>query len=381
MSMHNVTTSATTQRTCLLTAAQHFAKAGLSFLPIRPDGLKAPDSDRLPFSLQAGPEPTWRRGWAPLQQRVPTPVECESWWRAGDDPLDGIAVICGAVSANLEATDIDSEDLVQPWREAVEAAAPDLFDKLVLVETPRPGLHAYYRCPQIEKNQTLARMTFDDDGVTRTVTLIETRGEGGYALVPPSPAECHPTGRCYKYVGSRSLSDVTTITEAERALLFEISRSFDKSPPRTSRSPGASAKSQATGQRPGDLFNANTDWTELLSRYGWTCAGAGSDGVMYWCRPGKADGTSATLNYEHSDRLYVFSSNAIPLEQGQSYSKFEFLAAMEYDGDFTAAAIALIDAGFTSPTRFGNQHRSSQPGGRPYYLDRCAAYRARHPGR
>ncbi len=381
MSMHSVTTPATTQRTCLLTAAHHFAEAGLSFLPIRPDGSKAPDGDRLPFYLQAGQEPTWRRGWIPLQQRVPTLAEYESWWPAGDDPLDGIAVICGVVSGNLEATDIDSEYLVQPWLEAVEAAAPDLIDKLVLVETPRPGLHAYYRCPRIEKNQTLTRMTFDDDGITRTVPLIETRGEGGYALVPPSPAECHPTGRCYKYVGSRTLSDVTTITEAERTLLFEISRSFDKSPPRTSRSPGDSAKSQATGQRPGDLFNVSADWTELLSRYGWTCVGAVSDGVSYWCRAGKTDGTSATLNYEQSDRLYVFSSNAIPLEQGQSYSKFEFLAAMEYDSDFTATAIALSEAGFASPTRFGHQRRSSQPGGRPYYLDRGAAYRARNPCR
>ena len=378
MSMLSATTSRTIQSVSPLTAAHDYAEAGLSFLPIRPDGSKAPDGDRLPFYLQAGPEPTWRRGWAPLQQRVPTPAEYESWWRASDDPLNGIAVICGAVSKNLEAIDFDSEDLGQPWLEAVEAAAPELIGKLVMVKTPRPGRHVYYRCPRIEKNQTLARMTFDDDGVTRTVPLIETRGEGGYALVPPSPAECHPTGRCYEYVGSRTLSDVTMITEAERALLFEISRSFDKSPPRTSRSLGASTKSPATGQRPGDIFNSTADWTELLSRYGWTCVGPVSDGVSYWCRPGKTDGTSATLNYEQSGRLYVFSSNAIPLEQGQSYSKFEFLAEMEYDGDFTAAAVALSDAGFASPTRFGHQRRSSQPGGRPYYLDRGAAYRVRN---
>ena len=28
-------------------------------------------------------------------------------------------------------------------------------------------------------------------------TLIETRGEGGYALIPPSPPECHPAHREY----------------------------------------------------------------------------------------------------------------------------------------------------------------------------------------
>ena len=68
-----------------------------------------------------------------------------------------------------------------PYYELVEAVAPGLVSRLVIVQTPSNGRHLYYRCPVIEGNQQLALNA-------RRQTMIETRGEGGYALIPSSPA-------------------------------------------------------------------------------------------------------------------------------------------------------------------------------------------------
>ena len=47
-------------------------------------------------------------------------------------------------------------------------------------------------------------------------TLIETRGEGGYALAPGCPADCHDTGRLYEHHSGPKLSQVRDITQSER---------------------------------------------------------------------------------------------------------------------------------------------------------------------
>ncbi len=355
--------------------------AGLSVLPIMPDGSKHPTGYLLPMH-QPSPTTPPRRSWTPLQTRRPSSDELERWYAGGAIP-NGIAVVCGAISGGLEAIDIDHSDLAQPWLRQVQEAAPGLLDRLVLVRTPRPGLHAYYRCPITQENQKLAQAVITDQtGLPVIKTLIETRGESGYALVPPSPAECHPAQKVYEYLSSRTLIDVATITPDQRSLLFSISRSFDRVPAREVRARSAttpSAEPRAEGDRPGDIYNARADWTELLERHGWSYEVDGSDGVSFWCRPGKSAGTSASLNYEQSDRLHVFTSNAAPLEQNKSYSKFEFVTVMEHGGDFSAAATELTKAGFhrpTLPSGARGRGRNGQSTVYPSrYRDHGAAYR------
>src|SRR5205085_859404 len=47
------------------------------------------------------------------------------------------------------------------------------------------------------------------------------------------------------------------------------------------------------GDRPGDHFNARVSWEAILTRHGWNpCRRLGE--TVYWTRPGKADGVSAS---------------------------------------------------------------------------------------
>jgi hypothetical protein len=99
--------------------------------------------------------------------------------------------------------------------------------------------------------------------------------------------------------------------------------------------------------KPGDDYNNRKDWSELLQENGYQVKKCDQSlGESYVTRPGKEAGTSATLNYEDTDKLYVFSTSIPELEAGRSYSKFEFLTMMKFGGDFTAAARWLAKEGY-----------------------------------
>lgn len=326
-------------------AARAYRKAGLSFLPIRADGSKMPAYKSLPrvWDEQEG---KYRYPWKPFTQRPPTAEQVRFWF---DDPRDrhlyGVAVIGGAVSGGLEIIDCDNAAIGATWRESVAHVAPGLIDRLVLVRSPRPGLHAYYRCVEFGGNQKLARGPDPDADFNKPKTLIEIKGEGGYCLAPPSPGRCHPTGRPYVFVGDKSLTAVPTITPGDRAILIAAARQLNRweEPERPAyvprpRPPGA-------GVLPGEDFDLRADWDDVLGPHGWHWVGRNGD-TDHWCRGGKGTGTSATTNHDGSDRLYVFSSNAPPFEEGRYYTKFAAFALLEYDGDFTKAARALALDGY-----------------------------------
>jgi hypothetical protein len=106
------------------------------------------------------------------------------------------------------------------------------------------------------------------------------------------------------------------------------------------------------GDRPGDDFNGRADWVaDVLGPAGWVLVYT-SRGLAYLRRPGKAHGISATAGVRSEcgkDLLYVFSTNAGPLEDGKSYSKFGAYARLYFQGDYQAAAQDLAARGYGAP--------------------------------
>ena len=320
----------------LLQTAQAYLAAGISVIPIRGDGSKAPAF-----------------AWKQYQNQRATPDELRGWFGWG--VRQGIGVVCGQVSGNLEVIDFDDGSLKDFWLAELDERAPGVAERLVIVETPSQGWHAYYRAPEVAGNLKLAQYlepTFEDDrgahfingAYWRIKVAIETRGEGGYAVAPGSPACVHPSGRYYSLFAGK-LSDIPTVSIREREAMHEAARLFNRYivepkpiPPSPSR--------YVLSDRPGDDYSRRGDWADLLAAHGWKLTGARGD-MQEWTRPGKSErGTSATVNYQGSNLLYVFSSNAYPFEPFQSYSLFAAYTILNHGGDFSAASRELALQGY-----------------------------------
>src|SRR5262249_28824526 len=96
-----------TTTTTPLERAESYAAEGLSVIPIRTDGSKAP-----PLK------------WAAYQATAPTTNELRAMFGQGEH---GIAIVCGTVS-HLEVIDFDADLVFEWWRETVEQERPGLID-------------------------------------------------------------------------------------------------------------------------------------------------------------------------------------------------------------------------------------------------------------
>jgi putative DNA primase/helicase len=302
-----------------LDIALALAASGLSVIPIRPDGSKAP------------PIP-----WAEFQTRIPTPEEIRAMFREGL----GVAIVAGEGSKNLEVLDIEAGAPFDEFCALIKEHDARLFDQLVHVATPSGGNHLFYRCSEIAGNQKLA-MHRDGDG--QPEVDFETRGRGGYVVTVGSPPACHPARREYQLVRNR-LTQIPRITPVQRALLLDAARSFNRvvREAKVDRKPSTNgnANGNGNGARPGDVLNAKTTWPEVLETHGWAAVSGRGEETL-WRRPGKGFSFSATTNYKGSDLLYVFSTNAHPFEHETSYSKFAAYALLNHGGDYRAAARAI----------------------------------------
>jgi hypothetical protein len=324
--------------------ARGYVSAGISVIPVARDGSKAPDSRLLPREQRNGKmAPTWN----PYKERLATEKELASWFD-GPQPA-GIAIVGGEVSGALEMLDFDrdAEEVFPRWCELVETEAPGLVERLSIVETPSGGYHVRYRSPDedIPGNTDLARYPKNDPHVkAKGRIIIQTRGSGGYCVVPGSPADCHETGRPYVHRGGPVIPPA--ITPDERECLWSYARSFNHEAKEQPRQTGLDL-------RPGDDYDVRgPDWALILEPHDWCCISGSPAGERRWRRPHKERGWSATTGHcygsNDADLLFVFSSNATPFEDGKAYGKFRAFALLNHNGDLSAAADALAKQGYGS---------------------------------
>ncbi len=313
-------------RNSVLHTAQTALAAGISVLPIRANGSKQPDLD----------------SWREYQQHRASETEVEQWFHTNEP---GIAFVTGRVSGNLEVLDFDNYTTFESWRSHVQAdpVLASLYHQVswgYLESTPAGGRHLLYRCESIEGNKKLASRPL---GGNHCKTLIETRGEGGIIIVAPSRGKVHPSGTPYLLVRG-GVSSIQTITAGQREQLFTAARLFDESPEQADSSIPRTKTlhvNHQDGDRPGDVFNRQAAWEEVLTPHGWRLLSE-QDGVGYWT---KHHHVHATTNYAGSDLFYVFSTSTL-FEAERGYSKFTVYTLLNHKGDFKAAARDLAAQGY-----------------------------------
>jgi hypothetical protein len=311
--------------------------AGLCVLPPKQDGSKRP-----------------MKAWEQYANTSSTIEEVQKWYDGVD--RTGLGIVLGASSGGLECFEFDDLDAYRKFLDAADAAG---LDELVarieagyLEESPN-GIHWLYRCSTVAGNTKLARRPKTESEKSsehdNTKVLIETRGQGGYAIIAPSHGGVHPSGRPYRLL-SGGFGSIETITPEDREQIWAIARSLDELPDAPVMKKEATAPSRDVlanppsvpspgSQRPGDWYNETAEWAEILESAGWTWVEDRGE-ESFWRRPGKDRDHSATTNYQGTDVLKCFSSST-PFDPERSYTKFAAYTILHHNGDYKSAARAV----------------------------------------
>lgn len=165
----------------ILSAALDYAGRGFSVIPIR--------GDKKPF-IQ----------WTEYQKRRATPEEIRGWW--AKYPKAMIGVVTGEISG-IFVIDCDTAE----GFEAIQKFLPDALI-LPIARTPRGGWHLWFIYP-VGSKITVG---------TGIMPGVDIRGEGGYAVAPPS---INASGGAYEWMHGLSPNDVAP-TSVPAALYNKI---------------------------------------------------------------------------------------------------------------------------------------------------------------
>ena len=134
-----------------------------------------------------------------------------------------MAGIGGKVSGGLLGIDFDEARFYEAWRELVGPLA----DGLAVQRTGREGggYQVWLRCPRPGRNDKLAWVPDEAQDSGRRAA-IETRAEGGYAVMPGS---LHPSGRRYEKI-SGDFANIPTVHQGVADALLAAARKLDEAP-------------------------------------------------------------------------------------------------------------------------------------------------------
>ncbi len=259
---------------------------------------------------------------------APTRETVESWVNAG---VASWGVACGAVSGNLMTIDFDEKHysgLYDLWYTKLSDDQRTLVDNCAISGTRNGGKHVRYHTQTPHPTVKLARRVELNKKTQKEeiVTTAETRGEGSYALIPPSAGYTMIQG---------SLLDMPVISDEIHGELIDILRTFNEVEDEPATKYEFKEGDNITSDRPGDRFNQKATWNQILEPHGWV-----EEEKNRWRRPGKdkGEGISATTDYDDRPMFYVFSTSASPFEANKGYSKFHTYALLNHGGDLKTAA-------------------------------------------
>ncbi|GGA92626.1 hypothetical protein GCM10011511_15010 [Puia dinghuensis] len=205
--------------------------------------------------------------------------------------------------------------------------------------TKNKGHHLYYRCPEIDSSKVLAQrpstpFELADNPNWRVRVLIETLGNAGIVIVPPSQG--------YQFIQS-GLREVLTILPAERALLHKLAKGFNlyKAPVYL---PASFPRLPSTSDQPLTDFNQRGDVISLLQNHEWHMVYSTPERT-YFRRPGKTDHYTSG-NFHHQLRSFWVWSTSTDFRARWPHNPSAVYAFLRCKGDFKQAARELIGLGY-----------------------------------
>jgi hypothetical protein len=269
--------------------------------------------------------------WEQFQKRIIG--KNELWEFMESYNTTAVGMVCGKVSGNLEVIDLDVKfNLGFDAQLFADIAKfyPLVWERLRIHKTPSGGYHIIYRCEtEVEGNKKLAGL-LNEEG--KQVNFIETRGEGGYALLPPS----------LNYSVYRDVP-IPVLTEDERASLLTLCRSYNQIIKKV-REPKATKKDNGYySTNPFDDFNSSTKAESILEDFGWSYFNENAN-YIYYTRYGRERVISGSFSKSH--RLYYIFTTSTELDSQKWLSPSALLAELKFSGDFKQLRKYLIEQGY-----------------------------------
>jgi hypothetical protein len=299
---------------------QNYLDQGISVIPVRDkpqtfNGREYPVKSAYP--------------WAKYNREIISKGELHYQMADKYDTL-GYGIVAGKVSGNLEIIDID----VKNWAgidarlfQDIKSLYPHLYPLLRIHRSPSGGYHILYRIADHEPEGN-RKLAFRED---TKEAAIETRGTGGYVVAS--------TAMGYSIVQN---VPIPTISWTERCSLIAICEGYNE---RRKVIPLAISKAQSDyyDENPWDMFNASPAAEQVLIDAGWTLAGS-SNSFIWYTRPGKESGVSASFNREK--RCYYIFTSSTELEPSKGYNPSTLLAILKFAGDKKLTYRHLCDNGY-----------------------------------
>lgn len=318
----------------LIEVAKKYSESGFSVIPV--------SISKIPTIKE----------WRKYQNKPMTSNECEKYFK----DAHGIALICGGYH-NLTAIDFDLKnditgDLFERFKERVPR---NILEKMYVQKTQNQGYHFVFKCKTVEPSQKLANrlttveekhkmyMEYFEDPLTRnkalkiaqnynTLVTIETRGEGGYILIPPSKGY----EKVYGTIQEISTEEYNILLESAR----EVSES-GKIIKKDSRYKQCESEWKVT---PFEDYNIQGDVISLFFSHGWTEVKGGGTKNTRLKRPGRSSSSSAL--FDNDSRVFTCFSSSTEFDTNRGYTPVDIFSLLECNGDIGETFKKLIELGY-----------------------------------
>ena len=270
----------------------------------------------------------------------------------------GIALLCGGRN-KVTTIDLDlkydlSGDLYERYKRKI---GKDILKKMYVQKTMSGGYHFVFMCDKLEGNQKLAsrytteyeqhqtysqnfnnkstrskalKIAFND----KVRVLLETRGEGGYICLNPTPK--------YEKVYSPQ-GGLQKLTVEEYDIVLDAARTFNDV--REAKKHLHTVQYDAWKLSPFEDYNQRGDVLLVLSQNGWDAIGRGHGRSVRLKRAGHTHSKSSALFDTQTRILNVFSTST-SFDVNKGYNASSVLAHLEFQDDYSQTFKYLIDNGY-----------------------------------
>lgn len=300
---------------------------GISLIPVR-DKQEGDYPAKTPY-----------RGWKQYQvKQISLP---DLWSQMEQHKTEAVAIIAGKVSGNLEIIDIDVK--YKPGFDAILFADlhnlyPELYQRLRIHKTPSGGYHILYRVQdgEVPGNVKLAGRQANSAELearpkSKSYNFLETRGEGGYAVAPPS-------------LGYTVHQDVPipVLSWQDRCSIINLCKGYTELAPAAEYKPTQADRSYYD-TNPFEHFNQSPEAEGVLLNNGWKFLKQ-SNLFTWFTRPDKDKGISASFN--RVKRVFYIFTSSTDFEEGKGYNPATALSILEHQSDKKKTYRYLVQKGY-----------------------------------